>query len=60
VFILNFEPVTIGAHACLSQRAFLCGGNHDYRDPTFRYRNAVRSRSKKEHGWVRRYLSRRE
>lgn len=39
VFILNFEPVRIGAHACLSQRAFLCGGNHDYRDPTFRYRN---------------------
>jgi putative colanic acid biosynthesis acetyltransferase WcaF len=40
VFILNFEPVSIGAHACVSQRAFLCGGNHDFRDPAFSFRNA--------------------
>ena len=40
VFILNFEPVKIGAQACISQRAFLCTGNHDYRDPQFSYRNA--------------------
>jgi putative colanic acid biosynthesis acetyltransferase WcaF len=40
VFILNFEPIKIGAHACISQRAFLCGGNHDYRDPAMCYRNA--------------------
>jgi putative colanic acid biosynthesis acetyltransferase WcaF len=39
-FILNFEPISIGAHACVSQRAFLCGGNHDYRDEGMRYRNA--------------------
>jgi putative colanic acid biosynthesis acetyltransferase WcaF len=39
VFILNFEPVEIGAHACVSQRAFLCTGNHDYADPLFAYRN---------------------
>ncbi len=39
VFILNFEPVRIGAHACLSQRAFLCGGNHDFRDIAFSFRN---------------------
>lgn len=38
--ILNFEPVVIGSHACLSQRVFLCTGNHDYRDPNFSYRNA--------------------
>ncbi|MDA9764219.1 MAG: WcaF family extracellular polysaccharide biosynthesis acetyltransferase [Opitutales bacterium] len=38
-FILNFEAVTIGAHACLSQRTFLCGGNHDFRSPSFEYRN---------------------
>lgn len=39
VFILNFEPVTIGAHCCVSQRAFLCAGNHDYRQPAMPYRN---------------------
>ena len=39
VFILNFEPVSIGAQCCLSQRAFLCTGNHDYRSPDMRYRN---------------------
>lgn len=38
-FILNFEPISIGPHACLSQRAFLCGGNHDFRSPNFEYRN---------------------
>jgi putative colanic acid biosynthesis acetyltransferase WcaF len=39
VFILNFEPARIGANACVSQRAFLCGGNHDFRDPAFSFRN---------------------
>lgn len=38
--ILNFEPVTIGNHVCLSQRVFLCTGNHDFRDRAFSYRNA--------------------
>jgi putative colanic acid biosynthesis acetyltransferase WcaF len=41
VFILNFEPVSIGAHACISQRVFLCCGNHDFRDPSFTFRNAA-------------------
>lgn len=40
VFILNFEKIAIGPHTCVSQRAFLCAGNHDYRDPSFSYRNA--------------------
>ncbi|MDB5018000.1 MAG: lacA 1 [Mucilaginibacter sp.] len=39
VFILNFESVKIGENVCISQRAFLCGGNHDYTDPAFKYRN---------------------
>lgn len=39
VFILNFEPVTIGAHCCISQRAFLCTGNHNYREESMPYRN---------------------
>lgn len=39
VFILNFEPVRIGSDCVVSQRAFLCGGNHDFRDPSMPYRN---------------------
>ncbi|MRI02120.1 colanic acid biosynthesis acetyltransferase WcaF [Kriegella sp. EG-1] len=39
VFILNFEKVTIGDNVCISQRAFLCGGNHNYKNPSMDYRN---------------------
>ena len=39
-FLLNFEPLTIGDNVCISQRAFICGGNHDFRTPAMDYRNA--------------------
>jgi putative colanic acid biosynthesis acetyltransferase WcaF len=35
-WILNLAPVTIGPSVCISQRAFLCAGNHDWSDPRFR------------------------
>ncbi len=38
-FILNFEPIAIGSHCCVSQRVFLCTGNHDYRQPHMAFRN---------------------
>lgn len=38
VRILNLAPVTIGRHCVVSQEAYLCTGNHDYRDPAFGYR----------------------
>lgn len=40
VFILNFEKIIVGNNVCISQRAFLCGRNHDYRVPSMPYRNA--------------------
>jgi len=35
VIILSLAPVTLESNVCLSQRAFLCTGSHDFRAPTF-------------------------
>jgi putative colanic acid biosynthesis acetyltransferase WcaF len=32
-WIDNFVPVKLGSNVCVSQGAYLCTGNHDYKDP---------------------------
>jgi putative colanic acid biosynthesis acetyltransferase WcaF len=37
-WIDNLENVTISSHVCISQGAYLCTGNHDWRKSSFDYR----------------------
>jgi putative colanic acid biosynthesis acetyltransferase WcaF len=39
-WILNLEPVRIGANVCISQGALLCTGSHDFRSETFEFKNS--------------------
>lgn len=39
-WILNLEPVKIGANSCISQDVFICTGSHDFSSDSFEFDNA--------------------
>ena len=41
VWIDNLAPVRLGDRVCISQGAYLCTGNHDYRSPGFELKVAA-------------------
>src|SRR5262245_24252975 len=40
-WLLNLEPIEIGANVCVSQDALLCAGSHDRNSPTFEFDNGA-------------------
>lgn len=39
-WLLNLEPIILGADVCISQEALLCAGSHNWRSPSFEFDNA--------------------
>ena len=37
VWFINHEKITIGSNVCISQRAIVCSGGHDYRSSSLEY-----------------------
>ncbi len=38
-YLLNLEPIKVGSNVCISQRALVCTGNHDWNSPSLEFRN---------------------
>jgi putative colanic acid biosynthesis acetyltransferase WcaF len=50
VWFINHEKITIGADVCISQRAMICSGSHDYRSASLGY--AHKPVTIKDGAWV--------